>query len=95
MSACTPDRLAVEQLKDSYLATECCTGFFACPGGEGNRIVGMATCRVCAVHILLRRALLRIWASTRPRTSTHGTASGKPVTGPLPKHYLTQAKPWG
>lgn len=56
----TADKLAVRQLCEAYLASECCSGFFACPGSEGNRIVGMATCHTCATHIMLRRALKRM-----------------------------------
>lgn len=40
--------------------TETCNGWFACPGGDGNRIVPMATCTQCAAHITLRRALKRL-----------------------------------
>lgn len=58
--AVTADKLAVEQLQEAYHASDHCSGFFACPGGEGNRIVGMATCNTCATHILLRRALKRM-----------------------------------
>ena len=60
------DKLAVTQLTEAYLASETCSGFFACPGSEGNRIVGMATCNTCATHILLRRALKRMGVSYPP-----------------------------
>jgi len=32
-----------------------CSGFFACPGSEGNRIYSMRTCANCAAVILLKR----------------------------------------
>lgn len=60
MSVKAPDKLAIEQLCEAYLCSETCSGFFACPGSEGNRIVGMATCNTCATHIMLRRALKRM-----------------------------------
>lgn len=58
----TADKLAVEQLKEAYEMTAGHAGcsFWACPGSDGNLIVGMATCRNCASHILLRRALKRM-----------------------------------
>jgi hypothetical protein len=55
-----PDKLAIEQLCEAYLASETCSGFFACSGSGGNRIVAMETCHTCATHIILRRALKRM-----------------------------------
>jgi hypothetical protein len=54
--------LAVRQLTEAYEMTtgSAGCGFFACPGSDGNQIVGMMTCRACAAHILLRRALKRM-----------------------------------
>ena len=34
-----------------------CSGFFACPGSEGNRIYHMKTCGNCAAIILLKRQI--------------------------------------
>lgn len=55
------DTLAIEQLQEAYaMSSYAGCSLFACEGSATNRIVGMQTCRNCATHIMLRRALKRM-----------------------------------